>query len=125
MKEKTRILIIDDETPVRQTLRENLEECGFEVREAPDGDEGLRSIDLKAPPHIVITDIIMPRKEGLETIIEIRKKFPGIKLLAISGGGRTRTMDFLELAEKLGAHAILPKPIDMDELEQTVRRLTE
>jgi YesN/AraC family two-component response regulator len=65
----------------------------------------------------------MPRKEGLETIAAIRKKFPAMKLVAISGGGRTKTMDFLELATKLGADAVLPKPIDIDELEKTLRSL--
>lgn len=123
MTAKPRILVIDDEESVRETLCENLAESGYEVSEAIDGEQGLLLIDRKNPPHLVITDIIMPRKEGLETIMEIRKAFPSVKLIAISGGGRTRTMDFLELAEKLGADAIIPKPVDMDVLEKTVSRL--
>ena len=123
MLNNIRVLIIDDEESVRETLRENLEDCGFEVSEAVDGEQGIQLIDEKNPPHVVITDIIMPRKEGLETIMAIRKKFPAMKLIAISGGGRSKTMDFLDLAEKLGAHAVLPKPLDLDELEKTVRKL--
>lgn len=125
MSGRIRILVIDDEEAVRETIRENLEDCGFHVAEATDGEQGIQLISLGDPPDIVITDIIMPKKEGLETIMEIRRKFPGIKLVAISGGGRTKTMDFLEIAEKLGADAILPKPLDLDELEKTVRRLVD
>lgn len=123
MTDKLRILVIDDEESVRETICENLVDCGFDVSEAVDGEQGMQLIDAESPPHVVITDIIMPRKEGLETIIEIRKKHPGIKLIAISGGGRTKTMDFLELARKLGVDAVIPKPLDMEELEKTVRRI--
>ncbi len=123
MTDKLRILVIDDESSVRETICENLIDCGFDVSFAGDGQEGINLIDEQNPPDVIITDIIMPRKEGLETIIEIRKKFKSIKLIAISGGGRTKTMDFLELAKKLGVDAVLPKPLDMDELEATVKRV--
>ena len=96
---------------------------GFEVAFARDGQEALQMIDDGALPQVVITDIIMPRREGLEVIIELRKKHPGIRLIAISGGGRTKSADFLLLAKKLGADAILAKPLDMDTLEKTVRGL--
>lgn len=118
-----RILVIDDDNAVRKTICENLKECGYDVLEAVDGEQGLLFLETGNLPAIVITDIIMPRKEGLETIIEIRKKYPAIKLVAISGGGRTRSADFLQLAERLGSNAILPKPIDMDELERTITTL--
>lgn len=118
-----RILVIDDDQAVRKTICENLEECGYDVMQAADGEQGLLFMDTANLPAIVITDIIMPHKEGLETIIEIRKKFPGIKLIAISGGGRTRSTDFLHLAEKLGSDITLPKPLDMDELERAVKSL--
>lgn len=72
-------------------------------------------------PQVVITDIIMPRKEGLEVIMELRRRHPAIRLIAISGGGRTKSADFLQLAKKLGADAVLPKPLDIDQLEKTVR----
>lgn len=120
MTEKPRILVIDDQEAVRETVCENLTLCGYEVLGAADGDQGVRSIDENNPPHVVITDIIMPNKEGLETIMEIKKKYPSIKLIAISGGGRTKTTDFLKLADKFGADATMPKPLDMDELERIV-----
>jgi DNA-binding response OmpR family regulator len=118
-----KILVIDDDHAVRRTICENLSESGYDVLDAADGDQGLNLIDPEAPPSLVVTDIIMPRKEGLETIIEIRKKFPQIKLIAISGGGRTRSTDFLALAKRLGSDAIIPKPIDMDQLEKTIKSL--
>ncbi len=123
MNEKKWILVIDDDESVRLALCENLEDCGFNVTCAANGDHGLKLIADDGLPDLVITDIIMPQKEGLETIQEIRKKYPGVKLIAMSGGGRTKIGDFLEMARKFGSDAILPKPIDMDELETTVRKL--
>jgi CheY-like chemotaxis protein len=123
MTGKTKILVIDDEEDVRDTICDNLGACGFEVVEAIDGEQGMQMIDPGNLPRIVITDIIMPRQEGLETIMKLRKQYPAIKLIAISGGGRTKAMDFLELAKRLGADAILPKPLDIRELERTVRKL--
>lgn len=123
MAGKPKILVIDDEEGVRDTICENLAACGFEVVEALDGEQGMQLIDPASPPRLLITDIIMPRQEGLETIIKIRKSYPSVKIIAISGGGRTKTMDFLELAKKLGADAILAKPLDIDELERTVKKL--
>lgn len=120
---KTRILVIDDDHAVRRTICENLEEFGYEVIEASDGDQGLLYMSLPEPPAIIITDIIMPKKEGLEIIMEIKKKFPATKMVAISGGGRTKSTDFLQLAKKLGSDAVLPKPINMDELEKTIKAL--
>ena len=122
---KLRILIIDDEAAVRETLCENLVECGFDVTSATDGEDAINQLEGKLTPQLVITDIIMPRREGLETIVEIRKKYPNVKVIAISGGGRTKSTDFLTLAEKLGADAVLEKPIDLDELERVVRKVTQ
>lgn len=123
MPDKTSILVVDDEDTVRDILCENLVECGFDVSSARDGQEALQRIDDGCRPQVVITDIIMPRREGLEVIMELRKKHPGIRLIAISGGGRTKSADFLQLAERLGADAVMPKPLDIDELERTVRSL--
>jgi len=126
MSGKVRVLVIDDEEAVRETICENLEDCGFEMSEAIDGEHGLEVIQKSGQaPHIVITDIIMPKKEGLETIMQIRKQYGAIKLIAISGGGQAKAMDFLELAKKLGADAVLAKPLDMAELEKTVRSLVK
>jgi CheY-like chemotaxis protein len=122
MPDKLKVMIVDDEDHVRKVLCENLSECGFDVVMAADGQEALNMIDDGLHrPDVVVTDIIMPRKEGLEVIMELRRKHPDIRLVAISGGGRTKSADFLHLAKKLGADAILPKPLDIDELERTVR----
>lgn len=123
MPDRTSILVVDDEDTVRDVLCENLAECGFDVVSARDGQEALQCISDGCRPQVVITDIIMPRREGLEVIMELRKKHPGIRLIAISGGGRTKSADFLQLAERLGADAVMPKPLDIDELERTVRSL--
>lgn len=122
---KLRILVIDDESDVRETLCENLLECGFDVTWAADGEDAERQMEGGILPDVVITDIIMPVRDGLEIIIEIRQKYPLIKVIAISGGGRRKTTNLLVLAKKIGADAILEKPIDLDELENTVRKLTQ
>lgn len=123
MPDKVKVLVVDDEESVRKILCESLVECGFDVAFAKDGQDALQMIDGGHRPQVVITDIIMPRKEGLEVIIELRKRHPSVRVIAISGGGRTKSADFLHLAKKLGADVILPKPLDIDVLEQTVRGL--
>ncbi|MCD8526096.1 MAG: response regulator [Alphaproteobacteria bacterium] len=123
--EQITILIIDDDDFVRQTISENMRDCGYIVHEATDGEDGIRFIETRGCPHIVVTDIIMPKKEGLETIMEIRTRFPEVKLVAISGGGRTRIGDFLPMAEKMGANAVIPKPVNMIELEATIAELAK
>ena len=118
------ILVIDDEVSVRKIICDNLELSGFNVSSAADGDEGLRMIDPANLPGLVITDIIMPNKSGLDVITDIRKNYPTIKLIAMSGGGRIEAAnDLLEKAKELGADAALPKPLNLDELENTINRL--
>lgn len=123
MPNSKHIIVIDDDKDVRNTICENLIDCGYNVLPADNGDVGLYYLKSGVPADLVITDIIMPVKEGLETIIEIRARYPKIKLLTISGGGRDKMGNFLSYAEKLGSDAVLAKPINMDELEATIRRL--
>lgn len=120
---KLRILVIDDEQLIRETICENLIACGFDVTSAVEGDDAARQMSQGPLPDIVVTDIIMPRREGLETISVIRKNYPTVKIIAISGGGRTKTSDFLATAIDLGANAVLEKPLDMDELERVIQRI--
>lgn len=115
-----RILIVDDEELVRYTMREILEECGHEVTEAKNGNECL-ALQKSTPFDLVITDIIMPEKEGIETIIELKRDYPELKVLAFSGGGRTRHFDYLEKAKEHGADEILPKPFT----EKTIMALVD
>ena len=116
------ILIIDDDALVRGTLADNLRDSGFFVTTAGDGMAALGMIVSGQAPAVVITDIVMPRKDGLETILDLRRLYPDIKVIAISGGARRGGLDFLEMAGKLGADAVLPKPLDLDMLEATVLR---
>jgi CheY-like chemotaxis protein len=117
-----RILVIDDDRAVRLTTQIILEDAGYEVICAVDGEEGVRMFD-RVSPQLVITDIIMPNKEGLETITQIRSRDSITPIIAISGGGRLRNEDFLKMAQRLGANEILTKPFDPRELAAAVRRL--
>ena len=81
----SRILIIEDDEHVRGMLRKMLERIGYDVFDAPDGKEGL-DFYRNTPVDLVITDILMPEKEGIQTIMELRREFPDVKIIAISGG---------------------------------------
>ena len=114
-----RILVVDDEELARFTIRDILETAGHEVVEAANGNEAIES--QKANPcDLMITDIIMPEKEGVATIIELKRDYPDLKIIAISGGGRTKNLDFLQLADEFGADKILAKPFSEDELLERV-----
>ena len=117
-----RLLVIDDEKLARLTLRKILERAGHEAVEASHGSEGIAMYRAQ-PFDAVITDIIMPDKEGVETIIELKRDFPQVRLIAISGGGRTRNLDFLKLAMQYGAEKILAKPFSQDDLVDAVESL--
>lgn len=116
------ILVIDDEQPIRLQVRTSLELEGFIVHEAANGNEGLARI-AAAVPDVVITDILMPDKEGIETIIELRRCYPAIRIIAISGGGRTGNKDFLRTAQHLGADRTLAKPFALADLLKLVREV--
>lgn len=109
------ILVIDDEEMLRRTLRALLERAGHTVVEAEDGNQGLAQFKVQQP-DLVLTDIIMPNREGVETIGEMRRQAPHLPIIAMSGGGSRGGDLFLTLAEKLGASATLAKPIRQAEL---------
>jgi len=114
-----RILIIDDEDELRSMLRRMLEQAGHEVTEAVNGAEGIELYE-RDRPDLIITDIIMPEKEGVETIIALRRADPDLPIIAISGGGRLEATDFLPMARKLGARRTLSKPFRRDQLLEAV-----
>ena len=116
------ILIIDDEAQVRQLLKSVLVRAGYEVDVAGDGNEGMRLFRQKRHA-LVITDLIMPEKEGIETISELRCEPNVPKIIAVSGGGRAPSEGYLLLAKRLGADATLRKPIPLNVLLDTVREL--
>ena len=115
------ILVIDDEVDIRGFLRIALERDGHAVTEAGDGAAGTRILAAQ-PIDLVITDIIMPNKEGIETIIEARRDNPGLRIIAISGGGRGGA-DYLKVAERLGADRTFAKPLSPTALVEAVREL--
>jgi len=115
----TRILIIDDEESNRFTVREILELNGHDVVEASNGDEGI-ALQKAEPFDLVITDIVMPKKEGIETIIELRRDYPHLKIIAISGHGSSSFQDLLKKAENSGATGVLAKPFGEEALLKAV-----
>ena len=116
------ILIIDDDDQIRRVLRKTLERDGYDVADAPNGKEGIR-LYRENPADLVITDIIMPEKEGIETIMDLRREFPEVKIIAMSGGGRIGPEDYLNMAKGLGAQRTLTKPLERDELLKMVMEL--
>jgi DNA-binding NtrC family response regulator len=117
----TKILVIDDDVIVRETIIQILEDRGFQVVSAEDGRRGLAAFRSERP-DLVITDIIMPEKEGIQTLTEIRRERPDAKVIAISGGGRIGNTDFLKIAQKLGAADVIAKPFDPDDFLSRVNR---
>ena len=115
------ILVIDDDDQFRLMLRRVLEKEGYDVFEATNGKEGITAF-RRLQTDVVITDIIMPEVEGVETILNLRKEFPDVKIAAISGGGRNAPEGYLVMAKKLGAEFVMEKPIDrklfLEKLEQ-------
>jgi DNA-binding NtrC family response regulator len=117
-----KILVIDDEIQILQIIRVLLERAGHDVVLTEDGNKALKLLAEHAF-DLVISDLIMPEKEGIELITEIRKSWPDIKIMAISGGGKIGPSGYLKYAEKLGAQASLEKPFESHELIACVEKL--
>lgn len=113
-----RILVIDDEQPVCTLLRAALESAGYDVVDAQDGRTGL-DLYRQQPSDLIITDILMPELNGLDTILELIRGFLNVKVIAMSGG--TEHGNFLNTAKLLGARQILQKPFSMERLLTVVR----
>lgn len=117
-----RILIIDDDYHILKMMKKMLERAGFEVELASNGNEGLRAFK-NTPADLVICDIIMPEKEGLETIREMKRLYSDIKILAMSGGGRVSSKNYLSTASAFGASRTMAKPFSQKQMVSTVREL--
>jgi len=117
-----RILVIDDDEQMRVLLRQVMEWCGYQVSEAENGRKAMQ-IQRAEPVDLVITDLIMPEQEGLETISQLKKDFPDVKIIAISGGGRIGPEAYLPAARELGADLIFTKPFDVQNFVDAVRVL--
>ena len=117
-----RVLVVDDEEPIRVLLAQVLRRAGYAVTCAVNGDDALRCLHAE-PADLVVTDLIMPGKEGIETITDIRREYPGVGIIAMSGGGRAGPGNYLALAERLGADRSLAKPFDRNVLLEAIREV--
>ena len=118
-----RILVIDDDVQMRQMLKQMLERQGYEVIDAPDGKKGMK-LYRQAPTDLIITDIIMPEKDGIETIIELWHDYPEAKIIVISGGCRNiEAKSCISYAKGLGVSHIFTKPFDRKELLEAIQEL--
>ena len=115
----SKLLIIDDDDGFREMLQEMLEREGFTIFCASDGSEGIKVYE-REKPDVVITDIIMPEKEGLETIREMKRMRPDLKIIAMSGGGKISADNYLETAKIFGASRILEKPFSQKTMVMAV-----
>ncbi|HYD67908.1 response regulator [Azospirillum sp.] len=114
------VLVIDDDDMVRTMLLRTLTRGGHTAVGARDGIEGVARF-RESPADLVITDIFMPNQEGLATIMELRRSFPAIRIIAISGGGARASLDVLPVAEALGAQKTLRKPFTPAEVMDAVK----
>ncbi len=116
------ILIIDDDDSVRESLRRTLHKEGYTIMEASEGRRGLKQLE-RSPVDLILLDMFMPDKDGLETIGELRRTHPGIRIIAMSGGGFKGTVDVLHVAKMLGARRTLAKPFTREELIEAVEQV--
>jgi DNA-binding response OmpR family regulator len=116
----SRILIIEDNEDARRFMALALKGEGYDVAVAEDGEEGLQ-IQRHAPAEVLITDIFMPNKDGIETIVDFRSKFPAVKIIAMSGGRSSSNVDYLDTAREIGADECLSKPFGLHELLSAVQ----
>lgn len=117
-----KILIIDDEEPIRKMLTKFLTLNGFDVISVSDGNKGIESYKDESP-DLVITDLIMPEKNGLELIKELKSINNEIKIIAMTGGGITHPQMYLDLASKFGAERTFAKPVNNDDLLSAINEI--
>jgi len=115
-----RILVIDDQESIRRVVRRALEQDGHEVFDASDGELGMEILESQSF-DVVITDIFMPGQDGIVTLRQIRKRFPAVKVIVISGGDSSGLLDLRQDAELLGAVKSLQKPFNAGEIMDVVR----
>ena len=118
----SRILVIDDDPHIRKMLRKMLATEGYAVAEARDGHQALQ-IQAREPADVIITDIIMPVKGGIDTINEFKDKYPQVKIIAMSGGGFLDAEDHLILPKRMGIRHTFTKPVEKNQILDAVRDL--
>jgi DNA-binding response OmpR family regulator len=117
-----RVLIIDDNEDLTGSLKMCLEGEGFEVAVAANGEQALKHLERSAA-DVVVTDLFMPDKDGIETIMELRNRYPRCKIIAMSGWTSLQGSDYLSVARELGALHTLTKPFDPSQLTRLLRGL--
>lgn len=118
------ILLVDDDQQFRSMLSDSLRLAGYHVREARDGSEGIQ-LYQDDPSDLTITDLIMPEKEGWETIQEFTRNYPEVKIIAISGGSRHGSFNYLKMARAFGARQVLTKPFQREEMLKVITQVLE
>jgi two-component system, chemotaxis family, chemotaxis protein CheY len=121
MTKQRRILVVDDDPSICQTLRIGLGKAGYEVIEARDGDEGLRHWRVGGA-DLIVADIYMPHKSGLQLIMELRAESPSTPIIAMSDGGRTKNLGPLEYSEVLGTVRTIAKPFTLEQMLAMVKQ---
>jgi len=126
------VLVIDDDVDVRDAIRRVLERAGYSVRTSHDAPEAINELNRQSA-DVIITDIIMPKVNGVEAIRAILKDFPAVRIIAISGGGNfgitsykpnaITTTAYLAAAERAGAHCVLTKPFESGDLVRAVEQV--
>ena len=116
-RQQCSVLVIDDDDAIREYVRFMLEKNGYDVCEATNGNDGV-VVARKNPPDLIITDLVMPDKEGIETIREIKELYPSCRIIAMSGSVNSDA--YLAMARHLGAHSVLRKPFEREQLEEAV-----
>jgi DNA-binding response OmpR family regulator len=115
-----RVLVVDDNPDLRDSLSILLVRLGYDAEGARDGQQAM-DIQRSRPADILITDIFMPGKDGIETIEAFRREWPRIRIVAMSGGGAIAMRDYLEVAPDIGADAVLRKPFTLEHLQAALR----
>lgn len=118
------VLVVDDDPLITMLLRSVFERAGYQVREASNGKDAMR-LYRKSPTDLVIMDLVMPEKEGIETIIELRQDFPDARIFAITGGLKGHADVLLNAAEDLGAIRKFKKPLNADEILQAAQEVID
>lgn len=112
---RARVLLVDDDPAILKGLCAAFDRLGIATETAQDGAQAMERL-IASAPDLMITDIIMPEREGLETIMAARARSPALRIIAMSGGGRVDSGEFLSVARALGAHAVLRKPFRPSQL---------
>ena len=120
-----RILVIDDEPHIRILIESFLIQDGHQVDQAKNGTEGLKLIERNSY-DLVITDVVMPEKDGLEVLMGLKGHVPRMRIIVMSGGGdRLNIQELLNMAKLMGADRVLPKPLDFTALQAVVKEVLE